>query len=58
MNTVTASFNTTVRKITEIFQWRNCFSEKRPKCLSENTPRTLVPYYSILNWGVLQTQPF
>jgi len=28
MNTVTASFNKTVRQTTEIFQWPKCLSEK------------------------------
>jgi len=29
MNTVTANFNTTVREMTEMFQWPKCLSEKR-----------------------------
>ena len=33
-NTVTVSFNTTVRQMTEIFQWPKCLSKKWSKCLS------------------------
>jgi len=29
MNTAMASYNTTVRQVTEIFQWRKCLSEKK-----------------------------
>jgi len=32
---LTASFNTTVRQMTKIFQWPNFISKKWPKCLSE-----------------------
>jgi len=38
MNTVTTSFNTTVRQMTEISQWPlrpKCLSKKWPKCLRE-----------------------
>jgi len=30
-----ASFNTTVRQMTEMFQLSKCLSKKWPKCLSE-----------------------
>jgi len=35
MNTVTTSFNTTVRQMTEMSQRRKCLSKNWPKCLSE-----------------------
>jgi len=35
MNTVTVSFNTTVRQMTEMSQWPKCLSNKWTKCLSE-----------------------
>ena len=35
MNTVTASFDTKVRQMTEISQWPKCRSKKLPKGLSE-----------------------
>jgi len=35
MNTVTVSFNTTVRQMTEMSQWPKCLSNKWPKCLSD-----------------------
>jgi len=28
------SFNTTVRQMTEMFQWPKCLSKKWPKCFS------------------------
>ena len=34
-NTVTVGFNTTVRQMTEMFQWQKCLSKKWPKCLNE-----------------------
>jgi len=37
MNIVTASFNVTVRQMTEISQWPKCLSKNLPKCLSEKT---------------------
>jgi len=37
MNTVTASFTTTVKQMTKIFQWPICLRKKRPKCLSDKT---------------------
>jgi len=36
MNTVMVSFNTTVRQMTEMFQWPKCLNKIRRKCLSEN----------------------
>jgi len=35
MNTVTASFNTTVIQMTEMSQWPKCLNQKWPKCLNE-----------------------
>jgi len=35
MNTIIASFNTTVRQMTEMSQRPRCPSKKWPKCLSE-----------------------
>jgi len=35
MNTAMASFNTTVRQMTEMFQWPKCRSKKMTKCISE-----------------------
>jgi len=37
MNTVTASFNTTVRQMTEKSQWPKCLGKKWQKCLSEKS---------------------
>jgi len=35
MNTVTESFNRTVRQMIEMSQWPKCLSKKWPKCLSD-----------------------
>jgi len=35
-NTFTTSCNTTVKQMTEMFQWPTCLSKKWPKCFSEN----------------------
>jgi len=35
MNTVTATFNTTPRLMTEMFHWPKCLNKKIPKCCSE-----------------------
>jgi len=42
MNTVMASFNTTMRQMTEMFQWPKCLRKKWPKCLSEKKQRTTI----------------
>jgi len=34
MSTVTASFNTSMRQMTEMSHWPNCLSKKWPKFLS------------------------
>jgi len=34
MNTVTASFNTTVRQMTEMFKWPKCLSKKNDQNVS------------------------
>jgi len=44
MNTVMVSFNTVVRQMTEMSEWRKCLSKIWPKCLSEkNRSITLYP---------------
>jgi len=49
-NTFRASFNTTVRQMTEMFQWRKCFSKKWPKCFREKW-KTAWKRYHRLNTG-------
>jgi len=39
VNTVTASFHTTMRQMTAMSQWPKCLSKKSPKYLSEKNPR-------------------
>jgi len=38
MNTVEASFITTLRQVTEMCQWHKCVRTKRPKSISEKNP--------------------
>jgi len=43
MNTAMASFNTTVRQMTETFQWPKFLSKKWPKRLSGKTDHSIIP---------------
>jgi len=49
MNTCTASFDTTVRQMTEMSQWPKCHSKKWPKCLSDKHHR---PTDRTIHWTV------
>jgi len=56
MNTITASFNTTVRQMmTEMSQSLKCLSKKLPKCLSEKWHR---PEFVLLPACLLSSQRF
>jgi len=46
MNIVTASFDTTVRQMTEISQWPKCLSKKWPKYLSQRKKQPILSSYS------------